>query len=55
MKCTEDVRNPAQAPAFVRRAERVLRSAARDMRTQDRALRLLLIVWQDDKGAVASA
>ena len=40
---------PRKAPAFVLRAERALRRAAQNVRVQNRALKLPLIVWQDGK------
>ncbi len=39
----------AKAPAFVTRAERALRRAAKNVQAQNRALNLPLIVWQDGK------
>ena len=39
----------AKTPAFVARAERALRRAARNVKTQNRALKLPVIVWQDGK------
>jgi hypothetical protein len=39
----------AKAPTFVARAERALRRAARNVKTQNRALKLPVIVWQDGK------
>jgi hypothetical protein len=42
-------RKPRKAPAFVARAERALRRAAHNVKTQNRALGLPLIVWQDGK------
>ena len=42
-------RKQDKAPAFVLRAERALRRAAQSVRTQNRALKLPLIVWQDGK------
>ncbi len=38
-----------KAPAFVLRAERALRRAAQNVRVQNRALKLPLILWQDGK------
>ena len=38
-----------KAPPFVLRAERALRRAAHNVRVQNRALKLPLIVWQDGK------
>lgn len=40
---------PAKPPAFVTRAERALRRAAKNVQKQNRALKLPLIVWQDGK------
>ena len=39
----------AKSPAFVTRAERALRRAAKNVQAQNRALKLPLIVWQDGK------
>ena len=39
----------AKLPAFVLRAERALLRAADTVRTQNRALKLPVIVWQDGK------
>jgi len=41
----------AKAPAFVLRAERALRRAAKNVQAQNRALKLPVIVWQDGKVA----
>jgi hypothetical protein len=38
-----------KAPPFVTRAERALRRAAHNVKTQHRALKLPVIVWQDGK------
>lgn len=38
-----------KAPAFVTRAERALRRAAHNVKTQNRAFKLPVIVWQDGK------
>ena len=38
-----------KAPAFMLRAEHALRRAAQNVRVQNRALKLPLIVWQDGK------
>jgi len=38
-----------KTPAFVLRAERALRRAAKNVRNQNRALKLPVIVWQDGK------
>ena len=42
-------RKSTKAPAFVLRAERALRRAAHNVKTQNRALNLPVIVWQDGK------
>lgn len=39
----------AKAPAFVTRAERALRRAAHNVKAQNRAFKLPVIVWQDGK------
>ena len=39
----------AKTPAFVSRAERVMRRAAHNVKTQNRALGLPVIVWQNGK------
>lgn len=36
-------------PAFVRRAERAMRRAARNVRAQHRALNLPVVIWKDGK------
>jgi hypothetical protein len=38
-----------KAPAFVARAERAFRRAAQNVKAQNRALKLPVIVWQDGK------
>jgi hypothetical protein len=38
-----------KTPAFVSRAERALRRAAKNVQTQNRALKLPVIVWQNGK------
>jgi hypothetical protein len=38
-----------KAPAFALRAERALRRAAHNVKIQNRALKLPVIVWQDGK------
>jgi hypothetical protein len=38
-----------KVPAFVSRAERALRRAARNVRAQNRAAKLPLIVWENGK------
>jgi len=40
---------PRKVPAFVARAERAFRRVAHNVRTQNRALKLPVIVWQDGK------
>jgi len=44
-------RTPKQrkAPGFVARAERAFRRAAQNVRGQNRAMKLPVIVWQDGK------
>ena len=49
MKRNGHARKPAKAPAFVRRAERALHRAAKNVQAQNRALKLPLIIWQDGK------
>lgn len=39
----------AKVPAFVSRAERAFRRAARNVRAQHRAMKLPLIVWENGK------
>jgi hypothetical protein len=39
----------AKVPAFVIRAERAMRRAAHNVKTQNRALGLPVIVWQNSK------
>ena len=39
----------AKGPSFVIRAERALRRAAHNVKTQNRTLKLPLIIWQDGK------
>jgi len=41
--------NSPKTPAFVARANRALRRAARNVQTQNRALGLPIIVWQNGK------
>ena len=38
-----------KVPAFVSRAERAFRRAAKNVRAQHRAMKLPLIVWEDGK------
>jgi len=40
---------PRKAPAFVTRAERAFRRVARNVKTQNRALKIPVMVWQDGK------
>jgi hypothetical protein len=40
---------PQNEPAFVPRAERAFRRAAQNVRTQNRAFNLPLIVWRNGK------
>ena len=49
MKKNGHVRKSTKAPAFVLRAERALRRAAHNVKTQNRAMKLPVIVWQDGK------
>jgi hypothetical protein len=39
----------AKAPAFVTRAERAMRRAAQNVKAQNRAFKLPVIVWQNGK------
>jgi hypothetical protein len=48
----KNTRSPAKstkAPAFVTRAERAMRRAANNVKAQNRAYKLPVIVWQDGK------
>jgi hypothetical protein len=49
MKQNGHTRKAAKTPAFVLRAERALRRAARNVQTQNRAFKLPLLVWEDGK------
>lgn len=49
MKNTGPARKSPKAPAFVLRAERALRRSAHNVKTQNRALGLPVIVWEDGK------
>jgi len=49
MKTNGHARKSRKAPAFVLRAERALRRAAHNVKTQNRAMKLPVIVWQDGK------
>lgn len=42
-------RKAAKAPAFVLRAERALRRAAKNVQAQSRALKIPVVVWQNGK------
>jgi hypothetical protein len=42
-------RKKGRTPAFVARAERALRRAAHNVKTQNRSLGLPVIVWQNGK------
>lgn len=42
-------RNSPKTPAFVRRAERAMRRAARNVVAQHRAAKMPLIVWQNGR------
>lgn len=50
MKTNEhSTRKAVKTPAFVLRAERALRRAAKNVQAQNRALKLPVVVWQDGK------
>ena len=49
MKKTPIATKPAKLPAFVLRAERAMRRAADNVRAQNRAFNLPVIVWRDGK------
>lgn len=49
MKSNGHAHKSAKAPAFVLRAERAFRRAAKNVKAQNRALNLPVIVWQDGK------
>ena len=49
MKNTGPARKSPKTPAFVLRAERALRRPAHNVKTQNRALGLPVIVWQNGK------
>jgi hypothetical protein len=42
-------RKQSEIPAFVLRAERAFRRVAKNVRTQNRAFKLPLILWHDGK------
>lgn len=43
------LRKADKVPAFVTRAERAMRRAAQGVRSQNRALKLPVVVWQNGK------
>lgn len=49
MKRNGHAQKNTKAPAFVLRAERALRRAAKNVQAQNRAQNLPLIVWQDGR------
>jgi hypothetical protein len=49
MKNGHTSKNSDKVPAFVSRAERAFRRAARNVRAQHRAMKLPLIVWENGK------
>ena len=49
MKTKPRRRKSAKAPDFVLRAQRALRRAAKNVRAENRALGLPVIVWQNGK------
>jgi hypothetical protein len=49
MKKNGHTSKPTKVPAFVTRAERALRRAAKNVRAQNRAANLPIIVWQNGK------
>ncbi|MBI5772176.1 MAG: hypothetical protein HZA89_00355 [Verrucomicrobia bacterium] len=49
MKSNGHARKSTKAPAFLLRAERAMRRIAQNVITQNRALGLPLIVWQNGK------
>ena len=49
MKKNGHTTKPQKAPAFVVRAERAMLRAAKNVKTQNRAFKLPVIVWQDGK------
>ena len=55
MTTTTSVRKSSKTPAFVLRAERALRRAAKNVQAQNRALKLPLIIWEDGKVVGKSA
>ena len=53
MKTNGHTRKSAKAPAFVLRAERAMRRAAKNVRAQNRAMKLPDVVWKNSKVAKA--
>jgi hypothetical protein len=49
MKKNGHTSRSAKTPAFVVRAERAMRRAAQNVRAQNRAFKLPVIVWEDGK------
>jgi hypothetical protein len=49
MKHNGHGKKPVKTPAYVLRAERAMRRAAKNVRAQRRVLKLPLIVWQNGK------
>ena len=49
MKKNGHTSKAGKVPAFVSRAERALRRAAKNVRAHNRAMKLPLIVWEDGK------
>jgi hypothetical protein len=49
MKKNGHTSKPTKIPAFVTRADRAMRRAAKNVRAQHRALKLPLIVWENGK------
>ena len=49
MKTNGHARKSTKAPAFAQRAERAQRRAAHKVKTQNRAMKLPVIAWQDGK------
>lgn len=55
MKTNGHIRKSKKTPAFVLRAERALRRAAKNVKARNRALKLPVIVWLDGKVVEKSA
>jgi hypothetical protein len=49
MKRNGHGKKPVRTPAYVLRAERAMRRVAKNVRAQNRASKLPLIVWRDGK------